>query len=175
MDGSGLGDLAGADQEGEAAGGGYEGGGNGEDVFEALDGAEGDYVEHVGRGEVFGAGGSYIDVRQCKGAGDFAEEGGLLVVGFDESKGDLWGPEFDGEAGESGAGAEVGDTRNTLNHGGHRGHRGRSREQVAGGEKGFAEVAGDDFLGIADRSEVDAGVPTEQYIDVRRYMLELGG
>jgi hypothetical protein len=46
---------------------------------------------------------------------------------------------------------------------------------VAGGEEGFAEVAGDDFFFAADRCEVDAGVPVEKYIDVCRYMLELGG
>jgi hypothetical protein len=46
---------------------------------------------------------------------------------------------------------------------------------MAGGEEGFAEVAGDDFFYVADSGEVDAGVPAEEYIDVRRYMLELGG
>jgi hypothetical protein len=48
-------------------------------------------------------------------------------------------------------------------------------EEVAGGEEAFAEVAGYDFFGVADAGEVDAGVPAEEYIDVRRYMLELGG
>jgi hypothetical protein len=33
---------------------------------------------------------------------------------------------------------------------------------VAGGEEGFAEVAGDDFFRIADGGEVDAGVPAEE-------------
>jgi len=42
---------------------------------------------------------------------------------------------------------------------------------VAGGEEAFAEVAGHDFFGVADGGEVDAGVPAEEYIDVRRYML----
>jgi hypothetical protein len=46
---------------------------------------------------------------------------------------------------------------------------------VAGGEEAFAEVTSDDFFGIADCGEVDAGVPAEKYIDVRRYMLELRG
>jgi hypothetical protein len=43
------------------------------------------------------------------------------------------------------------------------------REQVAGGEQALAEVTSDNFLGIADGGEVDASVPAEQYIDVRRY------
>jgi hypothetical protein len=46
-------------------------------------------------------------------------------------------------------------------------------EEVAGGEEGFAEVAGDYFFGIADGGEIDASIPAEKYIDVRRYMLEL--
>jgi len=99
--------LSGADQEGETTSGGQEGGGDREDGFKAFDGAEGDYVEGFCYG--FGAGVLYIDARQCKGSRDFAEEGGLLVVGLDQSEGDLRGPEFDGEAGESGAGAEVGE------------------------------------------------------------------
>jgi hypothetical protein len=48
-------------------------------------------------------------------------------------------------------------------------------EQVAGGEEGLAEVAGDDFFRAADSGEVDARVPAEKYIDVRRYMFEIGG
>ena len=47
-----MGLLGGADQEGQAASGRHEAGGLGEDSGEALDGAEGDYVE--GRLEVLG-------------------------------------------------------------------------------------------------------------------------
>ena len=47
------------------------------------------------------------------------------------------------------------------------------REQVAGKEEGFSEVAGNDFFRVADGREVDAGVPSEEKIDVRRYLLEL--
>jgi hypothetical protein len=36
-------------------------------------------------------------------------------------------------------------------------------------------VAGDDFFFVADGGEVDARVPAEEYIDVHRYMLKLGG
>ena len=46
-------------------------------------------------------------------------------------------------------------------------------EQVAGGEEAFAEVAGDDVFRVADGGEVDTGVPAQEYIDVRRYTLEL--
>jgi hypothetical protein len=101
-----LGELGGGDEEGEASGGGEEAGGDGEDMGEALDGAEGDYVE-CACGKGLGASVLYIDVRQCKGAGDFAEEGGFLVVGFDEGEGDVRGPEFYWNPGEAGAGAQV--------------------------------------------------------------------
>jgi hypothetical protein len=102
-----LGELRGGDKEGQASGGGQEGGGYGENLGEALHGAEGHYVDGGG-GEGFGAGVLYIDIRQCKGASDFAKESGFLVVGFDESDGGARGPEFDGESGEAGTGAQVG-------------------------------------------------------------------
>jgi hypothetical protein len=48
-------------------------------------------------------------------------------------------------------------------------------EQVTGGEEALAEVTGDDFFRVTDGGEVDAGVPTKKYIDVRRYMMQLSG
>lgn len=59
-------------------------------------------------GDGFSAGVLYIDIRQCKGADDFAEEGGLFLVGLDQGEFDVRGPEFERDAGESGAGAQVG-------------------------------------------------------------------
>ena len=70
-----------------------------------FDGAEGD---DIGPGHIrvilgmglnlfgvgFGAVGDYIDVRQCKGAGGFAEEGGFLVIRFDERQADGRSPDF---------------------------------------------------------------------------------
>ena len=104
------------------------------------------------------------------------------MVGFDEGKGDVGGPEFDRNPGEAGAGAEVGkaDSGASLRWtapsaplraglGGCPDMSGDG-EQMTGGEEGFAEVAGDYFFWIADGGEVDAGVPAEEYIDVRRYM-----
>jgi hypothetical protein len=108
----------------------------------------------------------YIDVRQCKGAGYFAEEGCFLVVGLDQGKGDAGGPEFHGESREAGAGAYVcyalgcavvgrwwlvvDGVKVKIHHRGHRGQGVNTREQMAGCEKGFAEVAGYDFFWIAD-------------------------
>ena len=99
--------LGGADQEGDAASGGDEGGRNGERGFEALDGAERNHIEAIAR-EVLGALVLYIDVRQSKGSRDFAEESGLLMVGLDQGEREVRSPELDGQAGESGAGAYVG-------------------------------------------------------------------
>jgi hypothetical protein len=82
-------------------------GGGGQDGFEAFDRAQGNHVES-GRTEGLCACVLYIYVRQCKGAGDFAEERGFLVVGLDQGQRDRRAPEFDGETGESGAGADVG-------------------------------------------------------------------
>ena len=45
---------------------------------------------------------------------------------------------------------------------------------MSSSEQRFAEVTGDDLFRLADRSEVYASVPTEQYIDVRRYIFQLG-
>jgi len=106
--GTGWFQLGGGDQEGQAAGGGQEFGGCGENFWQAFDSSEGYYVEG-GWGDGLGTGALYIDVRQCKGAGYFAEEGCLLVVGFDQSEGDVWGPDFYRDAWEAGTGAQVGD------------------------------------------------------------------
>ena len=46
---------------------------------------------------------------------------------------------------------------------------------MAGGEEAFAEVTGHDLFFVADASQVHAGVPALKHIDVRRYILQLGG
>jgi hypothetical protein len=48
-------------------------------------------------------------------------------------------------------------------------------EEVAGDEEALAEVSCHDMFWIADCGEVDAGIPAEEYIDVRRYILQLSG
>lgn len=116
-----LGELSGADQHGEAPCIRYQGRGDREDGGEAFHGAQGDHVIRV-CGQGLGASILYIDVGQCKSADHLTEEGGLLVVGFDERERDVGRPEFDGEAGESGTGAQVGNSR-SLHHRGQRGTR----------------------------------------------------
>lgn len=181
--GVGLGNLAFADEEGESAPGLDTGGRDGEDRVETLDRAEGD--EFGLRGEVLSAVRGYIDVRQCKGADDFAQEGDFLVLGFEEGGAEARRPELDGEAGESGAGADVekvecfgwrlavGNARGSLD--GRRGACGTAlacagggacaytrRKQGLGSEERFAKVAGDDGFGVTDGGEVGAGVPAEK-------------
>ncbi len=143
-----------------------------------LDGAESDHLVSLVDG--FGTLVLYIDVRQCKRAHDFAEEGGFLVVGLDEGEGDVGGPKFDRYSGEAGTGAEVGETDANLR--GQSPTLSRTRigttevvplpvvpagrvflwEKVACSEEGLAEVAGDDLFWIADGGEVDAGIPSDQ-------------
>ena len=48
-------------------------------------------------------------------------------------------------------------------------------EEVAGGEEAFAEVAGHDLFGVADGGEIDAGVPSLEYIDICRYTIQVAG
>ena len=45
---------------------------------------------------------------------------------------------------------------------------------MAGGEEAFAEVAGHYLFPVANGGQVDARVPAEKYIDVRRYIMQLG-
>jgi hypothetical protein len=94
-----------ADQEGEAAVWPYQAGGDWKDFVETLYGAEGHDI--CFGGEVLGAAGEYIDVRQCKGANYFAEECGFFLIGFDQGQVDLRGPDFYGDSGKAGAGAYV--------------------------------------------------------------------
>jgi len=110
-------------EERQAGVGGEEPGSEGKNLSEVLDCAEGHYFGRpdcawgggwgigAGRGKLvshrFGAAGDYIDVHQCKCAGYLAEEGGLLVIGFDHREADIGGPDFDGESRETRTGAEV--------------------------------------------------------------------
>ena len=77
-----MADLGLADEERKATGGGDKTSGDGQEGVEVFDGAEGNNIGSSR--EVLGAAGEYIDVRQCKDADDLAQEGGLLLVGFDE-------------------------------------------------------------------------------------------
>lgn len=84
-----------------------------EDGVEVLYGSEGDYFGMggvIGFRNDFGSVGDYIDVRQCKCADCFAEEGRFLVIGFDHGQMDVRGPDLYGEGGKSGAGADVQDS-----------------------------------------------------------------
>ena len=178
----GLIQLRGSDQEGEAAAGREQAASSWKDGVEALDCAESDCG--CGRAGVgFGAGSNYIDIGQCNCAADFAEKRGLLLIRFDKSDFEVRGPDLDGETWEAGARAEIekvgklcgvtlrwtaGGGCPYVRCGGFRlmdssfGMTITQREEVAGSEEGFGEVAGDDFSPVADGREVDARVPLKQ-------------
>ena len=178
--------LGRADEEGEASVGG-EAGGNREDAVEVFDGPEGDggarrkqgvlrlgcasFAPKTGaltywrilaqddRGfEVFGAGGGDGDVMQVEGADDFLEKCRFAMLGLDERDGQLGTPDLDGQAGKAGAGADIQEAHGTglMAHG----------EENLGGEQGFAEVAGDDLLGVVDGGEVHARVPAMEDLEI---------
>src|SRR6266849_2914963 len=100
-------DLGLADEERKAAGGSDQTSGGGQDSVEAFDGAEGNDIGSSR--EVLGAAGEYIDVRQCKNADDLAQEGGLLLVGFDKCEPEVRRPDLYRQARKAGAGADVDD------------------------------------------------------------------
>ena len=82
-----------------------EAGSDGEDPVEALDGAQSDRRGSVGK--VFSASGRHIDIGQCKGADDFAQESHFLLLGFKESGLEVGRGEVNGESGEAWTGADV--------------------------------------------------------------------
>jgi hypothetical protein len=124
-----------------------------------VDGAEDDDVELAAERHGFYAGGPDFGL-QAEGTDDFAEEGGLFVLGFGEGDGELGVEELDGESGESGTGAEV--------------EEGRGGSDVLGSEEAFAEVAADDLFGVADGGEVGAGVPLEEEVEISGELGEEG-
>ncbi len=149
-----------------------------EEGAEPFYGSQGYYVG-VGAGGMggqgFGSIGDYIDIGQCKCAGHFPEEGGLLVIRFDQRQVDVRGPNLQRESGESGAGTDVEDVQGMgwdLTYRQVRTRRlvavrmrarGRPRptggEEMPGHKQRLAEVAGYDFFFLADSSQVDTGVP----------------
>jgi len=162
----GFGELGGGDQESEVPERCQQSCSGGEHVGEPVYCPESDQGGGSGR-MVLRSIGKYIDVCQCKCANDFSQKRDFLVIGLDQGDSDTGRPDLHGDAGEAGAGADVEDEGVwagvcfTL-------------EEVARGEYGFAEVTSDDFVGSANSGEIDAGIPAQQKIDVRRYMIELG-
>ena len=165
--------LRGSDKESQPAERSNEPTSNGEGGVEAFDGAHGDGAGG-GTGISFGTASHYIDVSQGNGAANFAKESGFLLIGFDKSDVKVRSPQLDGNPWEAGTRAEVeqagkiccfldprfrkrGETWGTRV-----GARVLWGEEMEGGEKGFAEMAGDNFFRIADGGEIDARVPAEK-------------
>jgi hypothetical protein len=139
----------------KVATGGDARGGIGECLLHVVYGAEGDGVEAESwvegvdaRGPDFGG--------EMQGADGFAEERCLFALGFGEGNAKRGVEELDGEAGKAGTGAEVEEG----------GVGWEAWSEVPGSEEAFAEVAADDFFGVADGGEVGAGVPLEEEVEV---------
>jgi len=164
--------LRGSDKESQPAERSNEPTSNRERGVEAFDSAHGDGAG--GTGISFGTASHYIDVSQCSGAANFAQESGFLLIGFNKSDVKVRSPQLDGKSREAGTRAEVeqaGKICGAVNprfrkRGETWGTRVGARvlwgEEMAGGEKGFAEMAGDNFFRIADGGEIDARVPAEK-------------
>lgn len=146
------GDLFAADEEREAPARSQEANGDGEDRVKAFDCTHGNDMGGCWR-HLFGAGGNYIDICQCKGAANFAEKRCLLLLGFNEGHVNRRSPDLNRNTGEAGAGSEV--EKPVVGCW----VWGIGREQMTSGEEGFAEVTGHNFFGIADGGEIDAGIP----------------
>lgn len=151
--------LAGANQQRETAGGGDEAGGCGQGSFELLDGAHGDQIG--GGGEVLGAIGKDVDIREAERAHEFAQEGSFLVLRFDEGEAQAREVDLHGKPGEAGAGADV--------------DQASGGKEVAGGEEGLAKMSCHDIIGIAHAGEVDARVPLQQQVEVGLELRQLCG
>src|SRR5437660_1520127 len=99
------GSCASPNRQRQAAPGDNEAGSDRYDVLEALDGAQ---RHNLGLpGKVFSACANYIDIRQCKCASNFLQEGGFLVIGFNQGEVNLRRPDLNGNARKSSAGAYV--------------------------------------------------------------------
>src|SRR5439155_15103028 len=98
-------ELTFANEQRQDAPGDNEAGSDRQDGLEALDGAQGH--DPCLPGKVLGAGGDYIDIRQCKGTANFLQEDGFLLIRFNQREVNLRRPDFNGNAREAGAGAYV--------------------------------------------------------------------
>lgn len=153
-----------SDEEGELAFWSYQSGCGRQGKFEALDRTEGYDVS----GEAFvvlGAHGEDLDVAQRQRTNDFTEEGGLLVVRFDQRGLQGLIPQFEGQAREASAGTDVDKALS--------GRLSRSGEELLGREKGLAEMSCHDIVFVANCGEIHAGVPAEQKIEIGRDGLQL--
>ena len=113
---------------------------------------QGNYVEAPVCGHGFDSIGPDLG-GEAEGSDDFAEKGGLFVLGFGEGDLNFRVEERNGQAGEASSGAEVEESAGVW-------------VEVLGGEEAFAEVAADDLFRVADGGEVGAGVPLEEEIEI---------
>jgi len=101
----------------------------------------------------------HIDVADPQVADHLPEERGLLLIRLDQRQVRVSSPYLDGKAREPGSGTNVNDMRTRR-----LGARPRlcPRKQVPGCKYGFAKVASDNFLRLANCGEIDARVPAQE-------------
>jgi hypothetical protein len=106
---------------------------------------------------------------EVEGAADLAQESGFLAVAFDQGKAESGGPILYGKSRETGTAANVEDVLHRV-----------SGEELAGGEKRFAKVAGDHLLRGAQGCEIHVLVPAEQQVKMSlnggdEWVIEIAG
>lgn len=151
--------CGGGGHDGQGSAGEEEADGVGDGGFHSVDGAESNAVELALDG--FSAG----RVDRCgkgEGTDGFVEECGFLALGFGEGDGDLGAANGDGDAGKASSGAIV-------EKGAHAGRQG-----VGAGDR-LDEVTGKNLFGATNGSEVGAGVPALNQLEVLDEEVKLAG
>jgi hypothetical protein len=91
--------------------------------------------------------------REIEGANNLAQKRRFFVLGFGQGDLDLRAEKRDGNSREAGSRSEVEKS-------------GSIGIDMARGKDAFAEVPADDLFGVADRSQVRAGIPFKQEIEI---------
>src|SRR5262249_31150541 len=95
-----------ADEESQPPAGSHQASGDGQNEVEAFHSSHGDDVG-ASSPEVLCARVEYIDICQCKGSADFAQEGRLFLVRFDERDMKFGYPDLNGQAWKASTRADV--------------------------------------------------------------------
>jgi hypothetical protein len=99
---------------------------------------------------------------EIEGANNLPQKTCLFVLGFGKGDLDLRAEKRDGNSREASSGSEVEQS-------------GGLGIEMARGKEAFAEVPADDLFGVADRSQVRAGVPFEKEIEIEGELGEESG
>jgi hypothetical protein len=157
-------DLSCANEESQARLRAHNADGDGDGVLKPLHSAQGNDVGGTRR-EVFRAANKDIGVRQCNCASYFSQKGTLLLVGLDQRNVQFREAKLYGNSWKPGTGAYINKA--------YRKAAITRCDELLGSKYRFAEMTGQDLLGLAHRGEIQLLIPAQEYIDVRRYMSQL--